>query len=306
MATIGSYESNEQPSAKDDGPGAPLMINMSPDEMENLTGESKEGDQMVRFDDHGNAIKEPGQASMFSSIMNLSNTILGAGILGLPHAFASSGYVLGSAFLVFFACTSTFGLHLLADVSVRRHAVTRDASFYNVAQAAFSKGALVIDVAVAIKCFGVSTAYLIVIGDLLPPAMKAMGLSGLALDRRLVITILQFAIIAPLCTLRRLDGLRFTSTMSILFVTFTSIVLLTFSADKDLDVSDRGSTEHVVFNYGTLTNLPVFIFGYTCQQNIFSISNDLKHLTMPRMNAIIGTSSSISRPFALAVSFLHF
>ena len=43
---------------------------------------------------------------------------------------------------------------------------------------------LYIDVAVAIKCFGVATSYLIVIGDSVPKAIVAFGASGLWLDRR--------------------------------------------------------------------------------------------------------------------------
>eukprot|EP00471_Norrisiella_sphaerica_P012048 CAMPEP_0184504326 /NCGR_PEP_ID=MMETSP0113_2-20130426/52406_1 /TAXON_ID=91329 /ORGANISM="Norrisiella sphaerica, Strain BC52" /LENGTH=137 /DNA_ID=CAMNT_0026893965 /DNA_START=71 /DNA_END=485 /DNA_ORIENTATION=- len=68
-------------------------------------------------DEHGNPKRPPGEASMFSCIINLSNTILGAGMLGLPHAFANSGYLLGSILLVVFATLSAFGLHLLAEIS---------------------------------------------------------------------------------------------------------------------------------------------------------------------------------------------
>jgi len=39
-------------------------------------------------------------ASIPSSIINLSNTILGAGMLGLPYAVSKCGYVFGSILLV--------------------------------------------------------------------------------------------------------------------------------------------------------------------------------------------------------------
>jgi len=121
-------------------------------------------DQLLDLDEHGNPKREPGTAGMFSCIMNLSNTILGAGMLGLPHAFASSGYLLGSILLFVFALLSGFGLYLLANISVDHFSEKRNATFYNVATKAFSQGALVIDVAVAVKCFGVGTSYLIVVG----------------------------------------------------------------------------------------------------------------------------------------------
>ena len=34
-------------------------------------------------------------ATIFSSVVNLTNSIIGSGILGLPYAFAASGWVLG-------------------------------------------------------------------------------------------------------------------------------------------------------------------------------------------------------------------
>jgi hypothetical protein len=71
-------------------------------------------------------------ASMLSSIANLTNTILGAGMLGLPAAFAESGcetcmnaamqshdhapcrYVLGSLLLLLAAASSAFALYFLS------------------------------------------------------------------------------------------------------------------------------------------------------------------------------------------------
>jgi sodium-coupled neutral amino acid transporter 11 len=39
-------------------------------------------------------------ASIGSSVINLANTIIGAGMLGLPYAFAQSGYIFGLFLLV--------------------------------------------------------------------------------------------------------------------------------------------------------------------------------------------------------------
>jgi hypothetical protein len=53
-------------------------------------------------------------SSIIGSIINLTNTIVGSGILALPFAFASSGMLLGTTFLFLFSSASGFGLHLLA------------------------------------------------------------------------------------------------------------------------------------------------------------------------------------------------
>lgn len=60
-----------------------------------------------------------GFASMGSCFVALTNTILGSGMLGLPHAFSSCGYMLGFFFLVASGLASCLGLHLLACSAVR-------------------------------------------------------------------------------------------------------------------------------------------------------------------------------------------
>ena len=50
-------------------------------------------------------------------------------------------------------------------------------SFYTVAKASVPSFTKLIDVAVMIKCFGVGTSYLIVIGDLAPDVPSLLALS---------------------------------------------------------------------------------------------------------------------------------
>jgi hypothetical protein len=91
-----------------------------------------------------------GQSGIFSSVVNLANTVVGAGMLGLPHAFAECGYVMGTLLLIVSAIGSSIGLHLLA-VSQATVGI-RPSSFYTVANAAMPSLTVLIDVAVALKC----------------------------------------------------------------------------------------------------------------------------------------------------------
>jgi amino acid permease len=64
--------------------------------------------------------------------------------------------------------------------------------------------------AIAIKCFGVATSYLIVVGDNLPRAMAGFGVTTpLLLHRRTWILASLFAA-APLAFMRRISALRHT------------------------------------------------------------------------------------------------
>ena len=62
----------------------------------------------------------------------MSNTILGAGMLALPHALAQSGLLVGLLLLALFAALSLLGLHLL---SAAADLAGRPSSFYAVVRA---------------------------------------------------------------------------------------------------------------------------------------------------------------------------
>ena len=53
------------------------------------------------------------RASITASISSLTNTIIGAGMLALPSAFATMGWFMGSFMVIFCAVTSLFGLVLV-------------------------------------------------------------------------------------------------------------------------------------------------------------------------------------------------
>ena len=100
-------------------------------------------------------------SSTFSCYINLLNTIIGSGVLGLPYAVGYSGLVLGIILIIFFGALNIFSCHLLTLCAAK---VSPPASFYNVTANSVPKLTFMIDFAVALQSFGVCASYLIVIG----------------------------------------------------------------------------------------------------------------------------------------------
>ena len=125
-------------------------------------------------------------------------------MLGLPWAFASSGFLVGPFMLLFFACSSTTALVMLSECA---DYAGRPANFNSVAERAMPGSGVLIDVAVAIKCFGVATSYLVVIGDSVPKSVVALGGTGLLLERR-TWTLAALVVAAPLAYMRKITGAR--------------------------------------------------------------------------------------------------
>ena len=228
-------------------------------------------------------------ASFLSCVFNLTNTIVGSGMLGLPAAFSNAGSLLGCAFLVLFASTSAFGLHLLAAAArivSAKAGGDAPSSFRSVATAAAPRFAVLIDGAVAVKCFGVATSYLIVVGDTMPVVMAKLG--GFAANRSPWI-VGAALLVAPLCYMPRLDGLKFASALSLGFVMFLTVMIVEYYFEGG-GGGDVGTTSLAVFDLDTAKTMTIFIFGYTCHQNIFAVVNEIKRPTPARLDAVVATS----------------
>ena len=112
------------------------------------------GSIIIASSNNMSSSNKKGSMSIASGVVNLSNTIIGAGMLGLPGAFQGTGWLSGIIILVLSAIFSALGLILLSQAAC---ITERPCSFYTVAMASVPRYTILIDLAVALKCFGVAT-----------------------------------------------------------------------------------------------------------------------------------------------------
>jgi amino acid permease len=195
-------------------------------------------------------------------------------VLGLPYALAYSGSVLGLILICTSCILGIFSLHIL---SICAKKVPPPSSFYSVTEASVPQMTFMIDLAVAIQCFGVCASYLIVIGGLMPEVMSQFGADGFWVARQPWI-IIGFAIVAPLSCFRKLDALKYTSGISVMFVIFLTLMVFLFAVHandldpckEDDDPDDDGGScvgDKPLFsvNTNTFRVLSIFIFAFSCQ-----------------------------------------
>ncbi|UKZ56695.1 hypothetical protein TrVGV298_010536 [Trichoderma virens] len=232
-----------------------------------------------------------GQASMGSSVVNLLNTIVGAGTLAMPSVLSHMGIMLGTLLIIWSGFTSAFGLYLQSRCA--RYLDRGTSSFFALSQLTYPNASVIFDAAIAIKCFGVGVSYMIIIGDLMPGV--ALGFNSNAdkipylVDRNFWITAFMLLVI-PLSFLKRLDSLKYTSIVALVSIGYLIIlVIYHFSVDPHADPSNirviqwAGAVE-------TLSALPVVVFAYTCHQNMFSIINEIKDNSPPSIVRVVGSS----------------
>ncbi|EPX71565.1 vacuolar amino acid efflux transporter Avt8 [Schizosaccharomyces octosporus yFS286] len=214
-----------------------------------------------------------GSAGFFSSVINLANTILGAGILSMSHAFTKTSLFFGCLTIFFSAFASFLGLYF---VSLCADRLPRGkASFAAVAKHTFPSLAIVFDSAIAIKCFGVSISYLVIVGDLMPQIAPSIGFTASIFEHRETWIIVSIVVLTPLAFLRRLDSLRHTSFISLISLSYLMVIVIYHFIKGDME---RGEIRYFRPESlsGYLSVLPVFVFGFTCHQNAFSVINEVK------------------------------
>ncbi|KAI1432482.1 transmembrane amino acid transporter protein-domain-containing protein [Xylaria sp. CBS 124048] len=244
-----------------------------------------------------------GSASMFSSVINLLNTILGAGTLAMPSALSHFGMVLGVLVILWSGFTSAFGLYLQSRCA--RYVDRGSSSFFALSQLTYPNAAVIFDAAIAIKCFGVGVSYMIIIGDLMPGVIE--GFDGRAvsipylMDRNFWITVFMLFII-PLSFLRRLDSLKYTSIVALVAIGYLIILVVYHFASDTLAPRDKIRVIQWAGSVEALASLPVVIFAYTCHQNMFSILNEIKDNSSKSILGVISSSIGSAASVYILVS----
>ncbi|CAI6308735.1 unnamed protein product [Periconia digitata] len=233
-----------------------------------------------------------GQASWISSVINLVNTILGAGLLAMPSALSKMGIFLGIFVIAWAGTTAAFGLYL--QTRCARYIERGHVSFAALSQLTYPNLSILFDAAIAIKCFGVAVSYLIIIGDLMPGVVVgfAPGAGEIAflMDRQFWVTAFMLIVI-PLSFLRRLDSLKYTSVIALCSIAYL-VVLVVAHYIKGNTLQDRGQVR--VFRWAgpvsAMAAFPVIVFAYTCHQNMFSILNEISDNSHFRTTSVIFAS----------------
>lgn len=219
-------------------------------------------------------------------------------MLAMPYAIRSDGIVLGVIVIIVSACTSSFGLYLQGQCS--KYVKSGEASFFALSQLTYPQLSVVFDLAIAVKCFGVGISYLVVIGDLLPKICQSLinddylDHHEILLERNFWITFFMITVVVPLSFLKKLDSLKYASMIALSSVVY--LVILVFIHFLKNDIVDKGPVR--VFKPYSISSIfasfPIFVFAYTCHQNMFSLVNELEDKSNKNINKVIVSAIGIA------------
>ncbi|KAB1270575.1 Sodium-coupled neutral amino acid transporter 1 [Camelus dromedarius] len=208
----------------------------------------------------------PGTTSLGMSVFNLSNAIMGSGILGLAFALANTGILLFLVLLTSVTLLSIYSINLLLICSKETGCMV----YEKLGEQVFgTTGKLVIFGATSLQNTGAMLSYLFIVKNELPSAIKFLmgkeeAFSAWYLDGRVLVVVVTFGIILPLCLLKNLGYLGYTSGFSLSCMVFFLIV--------------------------TVYALPTIAFAFVCHPSVLPIYSELKDRSQKKMQMVSNIS----------------
>jgi amino acid permease len=245
-------------------------------------------------------------AGFTASYVNLVKTIIGAGILVLPFALMNTGLLLGLIMIFMAGTLCILGLHLLNVAAMN---LGRKASFSGLCSLTYPKAAFAFEMAIAIKCIGAAISYISIVGttssklaqQLLIPSLTSGTLMSNLLASKAFWTLLFAGLITPICLMRKMDSLKYTSFGGLAAVAYL-VFLTIWNFFRNPDSSIAKIPLFADFSFAMCSAYSVFVFAFTCHQNILPIQNESEDSTPSGMMSIIGSSVGTSTVLYLIVS----
>ncbi|CAA0822469.1 Transmembrane amino acid transporter family protein [Striga hermonthica] len=255
-------------------------------------------------------------ASYTGAVLNLSTTIIGAGIMALPAAMKVLGLGPGVAAIVLVAILTEVSLDFLLRFSKAGRAVT----YGGVMGDSFGVvGKKLLQVCILTNNAGVLVVYMIIIGDVLSGSSSSGVHHAGVLEgwfgeqwwnkRFFVLLVTTLFVFTPLAFFKRIDSLRHSSAVAVflafVFVFITAAICVykllqgTIKMPRFLPLVTEMSSVWALF-----TVVPVLVTAYVCHFNVHNIETELQDPSTIR--SVVRTSLALCSFTYIMTSFFGF
>lgn len=236
------------------------------------------------------------KSTIFGACANLVNTIVGAGIIGMPYAVRECGLVTGVVMIMFVAFLCYTSLRIIIETG--KHADVN--SYELLMEAAFGKkGFVFISLNMFIINYGGMICFLSVIRDTIPALIGVEDDWG----RGVVLIVSTLIIVFPLSMQRDMADLSKTSTVSVVMVLSMTMIVAYYSPIQESIEASGGLSEMIkesaIHPRTIFVGLGVLSFGFVCQDASFIIAGSLDRPTKDRWEKVARYSILICAIFAI-------
>ncbi|XP_028679937.1 sodium-coupled neutral amino acid transporter 3a [Erpetoichthys calabaricus] len=276
-----------------------------------------DGKKPTRFTDF------EGKTSFGMSIFNLSNAIMGSGILGLAYAMANTGVILFLFLLTAVATLSSYSIHLLLKSS----GVVGIRAYEQLGFRAFgTAGKLAAAIAITLQNIGAMSSYLFIVKYEFPLVIQAFlhiedSSDEWYLNGNYLVVMVSVCIILPLALMKQLGYLGYTSGFSISCMVFFLIAVIYkkfqvpcpfqefhFNSSDILNTSmlvDSKSSHAedeeelscgprmFTLNSQTAYTVPILAFAFVCHPEVLPIYTELRNPSKKKMQHVSNISITV-------------
>uniref|UniRef100_A0A7N6BXX6 Solute carrier family 38 member 5a n=1 Tax=Anabas testudineus TaxID=64144 RepID=A0A7N6BXX6_ANATE len=234
-----------------------------------------------------------GKTSFGMSVFNLSNAIMGSGILGLAFAMSNTGIILFITLLVFIAIVSAYSIHLL----LRSAGVVGIRAYEQLGMRAFGPpGKLLAACVITVHNIGAMSSYLFIVKSELPLVIQAFlgkheNTGEWFLNGNYLIIIVSIGIILPLALMKHLGYLGYTSGFSLTCMVFFLISVSQQRANKLRTMQPTISLFNIYLWLSNGCVSPaVFCIKQAFNCEVLPIYTELRNATKKRMQNVANIS----------------
>uniref|UniRef100_A0A670YLG5 Solute carrier family 38 member 3 n=1 Tax=Pseudonaja textilis TaxID=8673 RepID=A0A670YLG5_PSETE len=267
-----------------------------------------------------------GKTSFGMSVFNLSNAIMGSGILGLAYAMANTGILLFLFLLTTVALLSSYSIHLLLKSS----GIVGIRAYEQLGYRAFgTPGKLAAAIAITLQNIGAMSSYLYIVKSELPLVIQTfLALEEKTTDWYLngnyLVILVSVTIILPLALMKQLGKILFPPQMRTYRVLFPPQVIYkkfqiacplperisnnTGDLNYTLISTSSYQNEHTTvqaieedicspslftLKSQTAYTIPIMAFAFVCHPEVLPIYTELKNPTKKKMQCISNISITV-------------
>jgi sodium-coupled neutral amino acid transporter 11 len=239
------------------------------------------------------------KSSILGASSNLVNSIVGAGIIGIPYALRMSGLWAGVLLLLLVAALTDKSLRLLieqASFHPKLHHLPIH-TFEDLASYPYGKfGSAFILFNMFIMAYGAMIAYLLIIKDTIPTVLGYEHGQNI-LERNLILVATSLFIMVPLSMQRDMASLSCTSAISVTADVILVIFIAAFSPVAET-VEQYGGFGMILRNDGInntlFIGLGILSTAMACQHSAFIVANSLENKTRSRWSWVTKQSIGLS------------
>ncbi|GAA5986499.1 hypothetical protein JCM10908_003777 [Rhodotorula pacifica] len=246
---------------------------------------------------------------IWAGIANMSNSILGAGIIGLPYALREAGFFSGILLLIVLGIVTDWTIRLIvlnAKMSGRRTYIDiLDSCFGRPGRAAASFFQFAF-------AFGGMCAFCVIIGDTLPRVFQwlvgpdANAVTNFFISRRVVTTILTVGVSYPLSLYRDIEKLSHASALALVSMVVIVISVGVRGPTVENELKGSSSERWTLLESGVFEAIGVISFAFVCHHNSLLIYGSLKQPTLDRFAQVTHVSTTLSVVACLCMSISGF